>query len=126
MLKKTYLFCLVVFYYSFAFAQKERVENLPNFDKPKIHYGFYLGLNQNDFKISYNRTSTVPFPDIEVESSVGFNVGLIADLRLHNNVNLRLEPGLISNTKTLRFNHIANENQATRGWKHLFTCSTNF
>ncbi|MFD0993445.1 type IX secretion/gliding motility protein PorT/SprT [Tenacibaculum geojense] len=114
MLKKTYLFCLVVFYYSFSFAQKERVENLPNFDKPKIHYGFYLGLNQNDFKIAYNRTSTVPFPDIEVESSVGFNVGLIADLRLHNNVNLRLEPGLISNTKTLRFNHIANENQATR------------
>jgi hypothetical protein len=87
------------------FAQRERVENLPSFDKRKIHYGFYLGLNTNGFKISY-KPSDFSNADIEVESEVGFNVGLIADLKLHNNINLRFEPGLISNTKVLRFKHV--------------------
>ena len=43
---------------------------------------------------------------VNVTSSTGFNVGLIGDLRLHKNINLRLEPGLSSNTKELAFTHI--------------------
>ena len=86
-------------------AQRERVENLPSFDKRRIHYGFYLGLNTNGFKVEY-KPSVFANAEIEVESEVGFNVGLIADLKLHNNINLRFEPGLISNTKVLRFKHV--------------------
>lgn len=89
-----------------AQAQREKILKLPSFDKPLFHYGFYLGANNNGYKIGY-RPSSINNPEIEVESSVGFNVGLIADLRLHNNINLRFEPGLMSNTKTLRFNHIS-------------------
>lgn len=86
-------------------AQREKVFKLPNFDKPLFHYGFYLGANQNSYKIAY-KPSSFANAEIEVESSYGFNVGLIADLRLHNNINLRFEPGLISNSKTLYFKHI--------------------
>jgi hypothetical protein len=43
-----------------------------------------------------------------VDVNSGFNVGLIVDLRLHKNLNLRLEPGLVSNTKKLVFNHLTN------------------
>jgi hypothetical protein len=114
MLKKIILFSLLLLTFSNIFAQREKIENLPNFDKPLIHYGFYLGLNKNDFKLDYRPNTTVLNPDIEVSPSIGFNVGLIADLRLHKNINLRFEPGLISNTKTIRFNHISNEAQATR------------
>ncbi|MGK0329367.1 MAG: hypothetical protein ACJAXF_002862, partial [Polaribacter sp.] len=38
------------------FAQRDRVENLPTFDNRKIHYGFYLGFNQNDFKLNYQNS----------------------------------------------------------------------
>ena len=97
-----------------AQAQREKILKLPSFDKPLFHYGFYLGANNNGYKIGY-KPSGINDPEIEVESSVGFNVGLIADLRLHNNINLRFEPGLMSNTKTLRFNHISGpENITTR------------
>lgn len=89
-----------------VFAQRERVENLPTFDKNKIHYGFYLGLNQNDFKLNL-RNSSIANADITVSPSAGFNVGLIADLRLHKNLNLRFEPGLVTNSKTIYFNHLA-------------------
>ena len=96
------------------FAQREKVEYLPTFDQRKIHYGFYLGLNQNDFKFSYNNNSGIPDADITVEPSVGFNVGLIADLRLHKNVNLRLEPGLMTNSKKIYFNHLPTPQDSVR------------
>lgn len=88
------------------FAQREKVENLPSFDKKKIHYGFYLGLNQNDFKFSLRENSNVPNASITVDPLAGFNVGLIVDLRLHKNLNLRLEPGLMTNSKKIYFNHL--------------------
>ncbi|REH46544.1 putative protein-translocating porin PorT [Tenacibaculum gallaicum] len=104
MLKKLLLFGILVVSLS-SQAQREKILKLPSFDKPLFHYGFYLGANNNDYKISY-APSDFDDAEIEVESSIGFNVGLIADLRLHNNINLRFEPGLMSNTKTLRFKHI--------------------
>lgn len=87
-------------------AQRERVENLPTFDNTRLHYGFYLGLNQNDFKLNL-RNSSIINADITVSPSAGFNVGLIADFRLHKNLNLRFEPGLVSNSKKIYFNHLA-------------------
>lgn len=90
------------------FAQKEQVENLPNFDNHKFHYGFYLGLNNNGFKVAY-KPSSFPNAEVDIKTNIGFNVGLIGDMRINNNVNLRLEPGLISNTKTLIFKHEQDE-----------------
>jgi opacity protein-like surface antigen len=88
-----------------ASSQKRRnVDNLPTFDDPKIHYGFYLGINQNDFKVNY-RPSNYPSTIVEIKPTLGFNVGLIVDFRVHKNVNLRFEPGLISNSKTIYFNN---------------------
>ena len=94
-------------------AQRDRVDYLPSFDKKKLHYGFYLGLNQNDFKIDY-KTSNYANANISVTATSGFNVGLIADLRLHKNINLRFEPGLMSNSKTLAFTHINTKQDSIR------------
>lgn len=109
--------CISIFIFvltsSLIFAQKERVENLPTFDKRKLHYGFYLGVNQNDFKLNL-RNSSIPNADIRVEPSTGFNVGLIADLRLHKNLNLRFEPGLVTNAKNIYFNHIPTARDSVR------------
>jgi hypothetical protein len=103
--KKILLFGFFLIISSSLFAQRDRVEYLPSFDKKKLHYGFYLGMNQNDFKLNL-RESTIQNANISVEPSIGFNVGLIADLRLHKNLSLRLEPGLVSNSKKIRFNHL--------------------
>jgi hypothetical protein len=119
MLKKLLFFGFFGFVTITFQAQNEKILNLPSFDKPTFHYGFYLGLNSNGYKVAYKPSTFNGLeidPEIEVSSSAGFNVGLIADLRLHKNVNLRFEPGLMSNTKTLRFKHIsgAADNITTR------------
>ncbi|MDP2088765.1 MAG: porin family protein [Flavobacteriaceae bacterium] len=95
------LICFVLGSTSALFAQRERIENLPNFDLDKVHWGYYLGINNKGFKVSYLETDKT----ITVEESMGFNVGLIGDLRLHNNINLRFEPGLSTNSKLLHFSN---------------------
>lgn len=105
MIKKIILFGFFLMISATFFAQRERVENLPTFDERKIHYGFYLGINQNDFKLNL-RNSNIFDADITVEPTYGFNVGLIAELRLHKNLSLRLEPGLVSNSKNIIFKHL--------------------
>lgn len=114
-MKKTQI-VLLGFFLSLSFSmfsQRDRVENLPSFDERKLHYGFYLGLNQNDFKLDY-KASNFANANITVTATSGFNVGLIADLRLHKNINLRFEPGLISNSKTLSYDYINTKQDSVR------------
>jgi len=86
-------------------AQKERVEYLPNFDKKQLHFGYYLGLNRKSFKVSYGDFNKSLKTLVTVEESMGFNIGLVVDYKLDENINLRFEPGLSSNTKTLTFSN---------------------
>ncbi|MCG1037272.1 porin family protein [Polaribacter sargassicola] len=115
MSKKLIIFGFFIFTSVTFFSQSNRVDYLPTFDKRKIHYGFYLGLNQNDFKYSLKTDSETQGTTIDIEPSAGFNVGLITDLRLHKNLNLRLEPGLMTNTKQITFNNSLDSNIFTNG-----------
>lgn len=69
---------------------KDPIINLENFQKQRLYFGFYMGFNAYDFKIDYK----TDVPDILVKKTTGFNVGLVADLKLQEYVNLRFEPGL--------------------------------
>ena len=111
--KKVLLFGFFLMISAAFLAQKEPVENLPTFDERRLHYGFYLGINQNDFKLNL-RNSTIENADITVEASPGFNVGLIADFRLHKNLSLRFEPGLMTNSKKVYFNHLPTAQDSVR------------
>jgi hypothetical protein len=110
---------IIIFYFFITsaialYAQRERVEYLPTFDKRQIHYGFYLGFNQNDLKVSLKDVDAVPNANITTTAASGFNVGIVADLRLHKNLNVRFEPGLMTNTKNINFNHLIASNEKTR------------
>ena len=103
-------FLIVLFFlfkYFSIFSQypfvREKIENLPNFDKKILHYGYFVGLNDYDFKFEYssNYYTLLNLNDIEIEKSNGFNVGLIGDLRINDFFNLRFEPGLYANQRKL-------------------------
>lgn len=89
---------------------KDPIINLENWQKQKLSFGFYLGFNSYDFKIDYNTVG----PDIQVDNSMGFNVGLVTDVRLQEYLNLRFEPGLYYSTRILHYPNFASENDATR------------
>jgi hypothetical protein len=97
------------------FAKKALV-NLENFDKQRVHFGFYLGFNNYDFKIDKKYDDE----DIIVDSQTGFNVGLITNLRLTDYVDLRFEPGLYYGQRNLRFPHITDNVDALREVKSTY------
>jgi hypothetical protein len=78
---------------------KDPIINLENFQKQKIYFGFYLGFNSFDFKIDYKTVSE----DIQVKKNTSFNVGLVADLKLQEYINLRFEPGLYVAKRDLQY-----------------------
>lgn len=82
---------------------KERLANLENFDKKFWSWGYYLGFNSYDFKIDYIDAYPDENAEIQIEKQVGFNVGLIGDMRVNDYINLRLEPGLYFTQRNLTF-----------------------
>ena len=118
------LFLLLLSSTVFSQKKRDKVEYLSNFDKKAVRWGFFLGLNYSDYRISYKAPDEYPNANIETEPQIGFNVGLIGDLRLHDNINLRLEPGLYTNSKKLYFRHIPgepseNERKASGTYLHM-------
>jgi hypothetical protein len=68
-------------------------------DNNLLRWGYFLGFSSYDFNFDYNQD----LRDIYVKKSVGFNVGLIGNLRINNFIDLRLEPGLLITTRELYY-----------------------
>lgn len=82
---------------------KDPIINLENFQKQRVYFGYYLGFNSFDFKFDYK----TPVPnDIQVKKTTGFNVGVVADLRLQEYISLRFEPGLYYTKRDLFFSGV--------------------
>ena len=102
-MKKAVLILIYILSINIANSQlftKEKLSNNENFDKAKISWGYYLGINSYDFNFDYQQDLS----DVQVEKTTGFNVGLIANLRINDFFDLRFEPGLIMSNRNLSYN----------------------
>jgi len=96
---------------------KDPIVNLENFDKQRVHWGYFLGFNSYDFKFEYINT---PETDIQVKSVTGFNVGLVGNLRLFEYLDLRFEPGLYYAQRDLSYSHSTEESEYLRPVKSTY------
>jgi hypothetical protein len=107
---------ILLFISSFSFGQfrgmfgRNTVINDENFDKQKYHFGYVLGFNTYDFKFQYKTNDK----DILVKNGIGFNVGLVANLRLNESFNLRFEPALYFNQRNVSFSGFIKATDADR------------
>ena len=92
------------------------VLNIENKDKKFLNYGYYLGINQYDFKFDYKNNTE----DILVDKSLGFTVGLIGELRINEFLDVRIEPGLAYTARTLGFPGFTEEKDAIREVKSTY------
>ncbi|MBU2939256.1 PorT family protein [Lacinutrix sp. C3R15] len=94
----TIVITLFVFQTSSAqLFSKERIKNNENVDKARLSYGYFLGFNSYNFNFDYYENKK----DIQVETSTGFNVGLVGNLRVNDYIDVRLEPGLFITSRNL-------------------------
>ena len=99
-----FIFVLLSQTTSAQWFSKEKILNDANggkgtMDKNMLNWGYFFGLNSYDFKFEYEED----LPDILVDDNIGFNVGLVGDLRLNDYFNVRFEPGLYITQRNLKF-----------------------
>ncbi len=105
-------------------AQWFEVPNLTTFDDRKIHFGFTLGINTMDFNFQHYNTikdnplfgsSSLTYTDMldsvnyTVRADIatlipGFTVGIVTNLRLAENLDLRFLPGLSFGERRIVYN----------------------
>lgn len=99
------LCCLLVFATGVAFAKpNDRLLNRPYADLKRWHLGFSVGMHVQDLNLTHNGFLT---PDGEKWSmevpafAPGFCLNVLADLRLHQYLNLRFTPGIYFGSKNV-------------------------
>lgn len=108
-----------------TFGQRKGVNNLVSFDDRKLHFGFYLGLNTMDYRItSYNNvydnpvfTGNTKLKDgapkyygsnekfgAEIYTILpGFTVGGVVNYRLNRDFDLRFTPGMSLGNRNFKY-----------------------
>ncbi|HET8753527.1 MAG TPA: porin family protein [Salinimicrobium sp.] len=105
---KNFLLATLIFLWALPIQAQlfsENVVNNPNFDKQKFSWGYFLGFNTYDFNFDYKEI--IPDArlnkDYVVDRTIGFNVGLIGNMRLNEYLDLRFEPGVSFNRINFQF-----------------------
>jgi len=122
--KRIFTAILLILIISNVFAQEQKVQYLTTFDEKRIHFGFTLGYNMLDFNVTnYNPIGDNPdfevgdWPDdaVQVDASSfirsdvpslvpGFTVGIVSNLRLTEDLDLRFLPGMSFGERKLTYN----------------------
>jgi hypothetical protein len=85
--------------------RREIIKNLPKYDRQVVHFGFILGLNSMNFVVKQN-------PNIKTYDSVyvvetkpesGFTLGIVSNLHMGNNFDLRFLPGLSFGSRNILY-----------------------
>ena len=97
-------------------AQERKVQNKPYIDLRPMHFGIHVGLNMQDIEFVNMGPQTVTLDDGTVMQqtivmdadrwNAGFSVGVLADLRLSDHLNLRLTPTMHFGAKHLTFHNL--------------------
>jgi hypothetical protein len=130
-MKKGYYILIIIFLSSkvLAFGQMRGIPNLTTYDDKRVHFGFTLGMNTLDLNFKHYHTlddnplfnpaevsALNPNHLLELDSvgrSVradiptlmpGFTVGIVSNLRITENLDLRFLPGLSFGSRRIVFN----------------------
>lgn len=99
------------------FFSGERLINQPDIDNKRWSWGYFLGFNSYDYNFRYKEYIASPSvgKDLIVNRSTGFNVGLIGNLKISDNIDIRLEPGVNFNNYGIRptFSGVVDEVNST-------------
>ena len=97
-------------------AQERKVQNKPYIDLRPLHLGILVGMNLQDIELNNVGPQTITLEDGTTETktilcdadkwNAGFSVGVLADLRLSQHLNLRFSPTMHFGAKHLMFHNL--------------------
>jgi Outer membrane protein beta-barrel domain len=103
--------CLIaaVFISSLVFSQKEKPKNYRKFDEKWLHFGFMLGINSSNFKVTprVDAYSQYGLKSVVSTKTPGGQVGIVTSLKLGTPVvRLRFIPTLSFQEKVLNYSFV--------------------
>lgn len=105
-------------------AQTRKIQNKPYIDLRPLHFGILVGMNMQDIEFDNVGPQTITSEDgTSHEEEIvcdadrwnsGFSVGVLADLRLSQHLNLRFSPTMHFGAKHLTFHNLTETDQEGR------------
>jgi hypothetical protein len=104
-----------------SFGQR-RILNMPEHDDKLYYFGLTFGANFSQYRIKYSSsfTETDTFKTIQPKWSPGFNLGLMANLRLNKFIDLRFIPSLTFADKRMVFTMSPNDSSSDRSIESIY------
>ncbi len=91
-------------------AQRNTRDNLPNYDSRWLHYGFSIGVHSSGYRMKYADNFPSPAFDslhsVMPQNSFGFSLGLIANFRLADFLDLRITPEVVFYENRVDYNYV--------------------
>lgn len=96
MLFRFFGLCIVLALFLSTASAQRRILNMPEHDQKPYYFGITFGVNISQYRIKYDESfaRTDSFSVIQPRSGPGFNLGLMANLKLSNFIDLRFVPSL--------------------------------
>ena len=115
MCRKILIFCLALVACLPLSAQRQALKNIPYIDQRRVHYGFLLGVDLADATFIHSGANawSAECPSL----NPAFCVGLMGDLALTENLNLRCTPSLHFLSRDVRFRNYETEVTRTQTLK---------
>ncbi len=76
--------------------KEKKIKNLPKYDRRMFHFGFILGTNYSDLAVT-NIKGLAALDSVyvvEPAAAIGFNLGIVSDMRIGEHFNIRFIPGI--------------------------------
>jgi hypothetical protein len=93
----------------------QQSDNLPNYDNRWLHYGFSIGVHSSSYRVRYDNQFLAggdSLHSIMPGNSFGFSLGLIANFRLADYLDVRVMPEVVFYEHALDYNY-ANRGRAS-------------
>lgn len=86
-------------------AQRKKIQNRPNYEDQRLHFGFSVGFNFYDFHIQQvgNLVEIPGYYSISTVVNPGYNINIISNLRLTKYMDIRFNPGFASTSRMIKF-----------------------
>ena len=100
-LKVPAIIFLLLLHFIVLDAQFKRPMNDPGYDYKRLHFGFTVGINTMDMGLKRNLQDSL-WADIS-RLEPGFQVSIVSDLRINNDLTLRFLPGIAFGQRNLSY-----------------------
>lgn len=112
------MYAIVMLCLPCAMQGQTRAAHLGSFDNRLLHWGIQVGYTQSKFDLRFSENDTLRQTIQGVTSyySPGFHINVIGDLRLNDNLNLRLLPGITLISRDMAYSW--SETYTSTHWKY--------